>query len=111
MFGELYSAEKDPETANDPQIGPQMIPGSQMILKLNQKRPRDKNRGMAWSFIDRKVKIRTKKIGEIKHRPHTTMTLWQWHYHGWMTKPETVEKAIPGQQKLSKLVERCLNIC
>ena len=46
----LYSAANDPQTGNDPQIGPQMIPNRKWSLMWTANDPRRK-RGMAWSLV------------------------------------------------------------
>ena len=46
----LYSAANDPQTANDPRIGPQMIPNRKWSPMWTANDPAGK-RGMAWSLF------------------------------------------------------------
>ena len=49
----LYSAANDPQTGNDPQIGPQMIPNSKWSPMWTANEPRRKiTNGMDFGFLD-----------------------------------------------------------
>ena len=48
----LYSAANDPQTGNDPQIGPQMIPNRKRSPMWTASDPAGKGR-MAWSLVSR----------------------------------------------------------
>ena len=48
----LYSAASDPQTGNDPKIGPQMIPNRKRSTMWTASDPAGKGR-MAWSLVSR----------------------------------------------------------